>query len=394
MTVSAVATAPPNHQSEADEIRVMVVDDSVVVRGLVSRWLKEVPGVNVVSSQRNGLLAVADVPKTMPDVVVLDIEMPEMDGLTALPKMLAAKPDLKIIMASTLTRRNAETSLHALSLGAADYVPKPETNRGVTTSDEFRRELTDKVLAIGRTVRPAGRRPGASVRHAPEAAAPAKSTQAPQAEHSAPTGPAKEISFRPFNSTLPKVIVIGSSTGGPQALFEVTRAIAPAIGRLPVIITQHMPPTFTAILAEHITKSSGKSCKEAEHDEVLLPDHLYVAPGGNHLTLAREGVDLIAKLDDRPPINFCKPAVDPLFESAAALFKGATLGIILTGMGSDGRDGGRAVADAGGNIIAQDKETSVVWGMPGAAAEAGVCAAVLPLAQIGPRIVRAISGVA
>lgn len=393
MTTSAVATAPPTQQSDASEIRVMVVDDSVVVRGLVSRWLKDVPGVNVVSSQRNGLLAVADVPKTMPDVAVLDIEMPEMDGLTALPKMLAAKPDLKIIMASTLTRRNAETSLHALSLGAADYVPKPESNRGVTTSEEFRRELTDKVLAIGRTVKPAARA-ATSTPRAPAAASPARATPAPQAESAASSGAATDISLRPFNSTLPKVLVIGSSTGGPQALFEVTKAIAPSIGKLPVIITQHMPPTFTAILAEHITKSSGKTCKEADHDEVLLPDHLYVAPGGKHLTLARESVDLIAKLDDRPPINFCKPAVDPLFESAAALFKGSTLGVILTGMGSDGRDGGAAIADAGGNIIAQDKETSVVWGMPGAAAEAGVCAAVLPLAQIGPRIVRAISGVA
>lgn len=390
MTTSAVATAPPASQQETGEIRVMVVDDSVVVRGLVSRWLKEVPGLNVVSSQRNGLLAVADVPKSLPDVAVLDIEMPEMDGLTALPKMLAAKPDLKIIMASTLTRRNAETSLRALSLGASDYVPKPESNRGVTTSEEFRRELTDKVLAIGRTVKPAART-GAPAPRAPQTDA---ASAAPQAKAHAPAGATQEISLRPFNSVAPKLLVIGSSTGGPQALFEVTKAIAPAIARLPVVITQHMPPTFTAILAEHISKSSGKVCKEAEQDEALVPGQIYVAPGGQHLTLAKAGVDLIAKLDDRPPINFCKPAVDPLFETAAALFKGATLGIVLTGMGSDGRDGARVIADAGGNIIAQDKETSVVWGMPGAAAEAGVCAAVLPLAQIGPRIVRAISGVA
>ncbi len=390
MTLSAVATAPTINQSESDEIRVMVVDDSVVVRGLVSRWLADVPGVNVVSSQRNGLLAVEDVLKSLPDVVVLDIEMPEMDGLTALPKMLASKPDLKIIMASTLTRRNAETSLRALSLGASDYVPKPESNHGVTTSEEFRRELTDKVVALGREAKPAART-GAPVQRAATTA----TTTAPQAKGpTPPSGAAQEISLRPFNSGQPQVLVIGSSTGGPQALFEVTKAIAPAIGKLPVIITQHMPPTFTAILAEHISKSSGVACKEAEHDEVLLPGHIYVAPGGSHLTLAKAGTDLVAKLDDGPAINFCKPAVDPMFETAAALFRGATLGVVLTGMGSDGREGGRAIADAGGNIIAQDKDTSVVWGMPGAVAEAGVCAAVLPLAQIGPKVVRAISGVA
>ncbi len=389
MSISAVASEPSVDQSAADEIRVMVVDDSVVVRGLVSRWLKEMPGINVVSSQRNGALAVADVPKSLPDVVVLDIEMPEMDGLTALPKMLAAKPDLKIIMASTLTRRNAETSLRALSLGASDYVPKPESNRGVTTSDEFRRELTEKVLAIGSTVKPEARS-GAARNAAPASREPGKVRTAEPAPAEAPS----QISLRSFSSVTPRVVVIGSSTGGPQALFEVTKAIAPAIGKLPVVITQHMPPTFTAILAEHIAKASGAMCKEAEHDELLLPGHIYVAPGGKHLTMAKGSAGLCARLDDRPPINFCKPAVDPLFESAAALFKGATLGIILTGMGADGREGARVIADAGGNIIAQDKDTSVVWGMPGAAAEAGVCAAVLPLAQIGPRTVRAISGVA
>ena len=389
MSSSAAATVQHSQQSDTDEIRVMVVDDSVVVRGLVSRWLQDAPGISVVSSQRNGALAVADLPKSMPDVVVLDIEMPEMDGLTALPKMLAAKPDLKVIMASTLTRRNAEVSLRALSLGAADYLPKPETNRGVTTSEEFRHELTEKVLAIGRGVRPSACIAGApAVR--PESLEPPDA----KAEDRTSDGPAPKISLRPFNPCKPKVIVIGSSTGGPQALFEVTKSVAPAIDTLPVVITQHMPPTFTAILAEHISKSAGKPCKEAEHAEPLLPGQFYLAPGGKHLTLVGGNGGLRGLLDDRPPINFCKPAVDPLFESAAEVFKRAVLAVVLTGMGSDGCEGARKIADAGGNVIAQDKETSVVWGMPGAAAEAGVCAAVLPLAQIGPRVIRAISGVA
>lgn len=384
MNLTATANAPAKDTSSARNIRVMVVDDSVVVRGLVTRWLKEVPGVEVVSSQRNGALAVKDVLVSQPDVVVLDIEMPEMDGLTALPKLLEAKPDLRVIMASTLTRRNAEISLRALSLGATDYVPKPESNSGITTSETFRRELTDKVVTIGRTTKPERTARSATVRPVRPSVEAAPVVKAG----------ADAISLRKFNSVIPRILVVGSSTGGPQALFELTKSIAPSVGNIPVVITQHMPPTFTSILAEHISNSCGKPCKEAEHGEVILPGHLYVAPGGKHLILEKGAAGLCAKLDDGPAINFCKPAVDPMFSSAVEIFKSATLGVILTGMGADGRAGARDIADAGGNVIAQDKETSVVWGMPGAAAEAGVCAAVLPLAQIGPRVVRAISGAA
>lgn len=386
MSISVAVSAQQVGRREESEIRVMIVDDSVVVRGLVSRWLNAASGISVVSKQSNGSRGVDDVSASQPDVVVLDIEMPEMDGLTALPKMLAIKPDMKVIMASTLTRRNAEISLRALSLGAADYVPKPETNSGVTTSDGFRTELIEKIRALGQGVKTTAPTPTVAAVPRTGAVSPARAPAA--------AAPQTEIVLRNFKSVLPKIVVIGSSTGGPQALFEVTKAIGRAIDRVPVVITQHMPPTFTTILSEHIAKSSGRPCKEADHNELLLPGHIYVAKGGQHLSLAQDGAGLLAKLDDGPAINFCKPAVDPLFESAAQLFKSAALGVILTGMGHDGRDGAAMIADAGGNIIAQDKETSVVWGMPGAVAEAGVCTAVLPLGQVGPRIIRALSGVA
>lgn len=381
MSMQAVATDRTVRDTDND-IRVMIVDDSVVVRGLVSRWVAAVPGLQVVSKQSNGALAVKDVAVSDPDVVVLDVEMPEMDGLTALPKMLEIKPDLKVIMASTLTRRNAEISLKALSLGATDYVPKPETNSGITTSDTFRLELVDKIKALGQT----GKARRARVR--------TPAAQEPVSKSTATVPSSEKFELRRFNPVVPKIVVIGSSTGGPQALFEVTKSIGPSIGRVPVVITQHMPPTFTAILSEHIGKSSGKACKEAEDGELLLPGHIYVAKGGLHLTLAKAANGICAKLEDGPPVNFCKPAVDPLFVSAIEVCGSAVLGVILTGMGHDGRDGATRIADAGGNVIAQDKGTSVVWGMPGAAATAGACAAVLPLGQIGPRIVRALSGVA
>ena len=384
MSLGATVAAERSALKPAEDIRVMVVDDSAVVRGLVSRWLREVPGIDVVASHGNGWLAVRDVVKSDPDVVLLDVEMPEMDGLTALPKLLEAKPDLKVIMASTLTARNAEISLRALSLGAADYVPKPETNRGVSTSEEFRRSLCEKVLAIGREARP--------LTHAPSQRLRAGGLGRDTAERQEGDDGA-QVSLRHQTSVAPRVVVIGSSTGGPQALFTVTEAIAGSIDRVPVVIAQHMPPMFTTILADHISKNCGRPCKEAEDGETIKPGHIYIAPGGKHLILEPAGGGARVRLDDGPPVNFCKPAVDPTFHSAVHVFGPTVLGVILTGMGSDGRAGANAIADAGGNVLAQDRETSVVWGMPGSAVAAGACCAVLPLSEIGPRVVRAISGV-
>jgi two-component system, chemotaxis family, protein-glutamate methylesterase/glutaminase len=357
-------------------IRVMVVDDAVVVRGLVSRWIEEEPGLVLAASVRTGRDAVAQVERAHPDVVVLDVEMPELDGISALPLLLEKNRDLVVIMASTLTRRNAEVSLRALSLGAADYIPKPETNHGITTSATFRRELIDKIRQLG------GRRRRRDLLPRPSPAAPGARPALRAIEPAPPS-----IKLRPFTAALPRVLVIGSSTGGPQALTQVVAGLSGIFERIPVLITQHMPPTFTTILAEHLARASGRPAYEPNHGQPINPGALYLAPGGKHMRVARRnGVPVIA-IDEGPLVNFCRPAVDPLFSSVAQVWGSATLALILTGMGSDGTLGAGDIVAAGGSVIAQDEATSVVWGMPGSAAQAGWCSAVLPLEQIAPKLV-------
>lgn len=388
--MSAIARTPSSSGAVTDPIRVMIVDDSVVVRGLVGRWLDEEPGVAVVASHRNGRLAVDDVLRSNPDVVILDIEMPDMDGLTALPLLIGKKRNLVVVVASTLTRRNAEISLKALSLGAADYIPKPESNSGVTTSTDFRRELVDKVLNLGQRAKSRGL-PG----HAP-AARPAQRS-APGAAQPAAAGALRAsrpatFTVRPYASVKPRILTIGSSTGGPQALNTLFSEIGSAIGQVPVVLTQHMPPTFTAILAEHVAKAAGRPASEGKDGELVQAGHVYVAPGGKHMLLAKNGNDIVIRLSDAPPVNFCKPAVDPLFKSVVDIYGTATLAVVLTGMGSDGAEGVRKIGQVGGSVIAQDEETSVVWGMPGAAAHTGMCSDVLPLNEIGRKVSKILLG--
>jgi two-component system chemotaxis response regulator CheB len=389
--MSVAATAAPAVSAAVPAgpapIRVMIVDDAVVVRGLVSRWIEEEPGLAVVASLRTGRDAVAQIERVNPDVVVLDVEMPDLDGISALPILLEKKRDLVVIMASTVTRRNAEISLRALALGAADYVPKPETNRGITTSPEFRRELIEKIRHLG------GRRRGLA--HPARALAPSVSPIRPvgaPAERAVAAPTAPSIRLRPFSLILPRVLLIGSSTGGPQALNAVISRIAPVVDRVPMLITQHMPPMFTTILAEHLARASARPAREAANGEPVQVGTIYVAPGGRHMRVAsRNGVPVIA-IDDGPLVNFCRPAVDPLFTSAAQVYGSGVMAVILTGMGSDGAHGAADIAAAGGSVIAQDEATSVVWGMPGSAAHAGVCSAVLPLDQIGPKLLRMLAG--
>ncbi|MEJ1160896.1 protein-glutamate methylesterase/protein-glutamine glutaminase [Prosthecomicrobium sp. N25] len=404
LTASAVT---PGAGTVTDPVRVMIVDDAVVVRGLIGRWIDEDPALAVVASHRNGKLAVDDVLRSNPDVVVLDVEMPEMDGLTALPLLLKAKPGLVVVMASTLTRRNAEISLKCLALGAADYVPKPESNSSVSTSPEFKTEILSKVKALGmrarqRAGRPVGgaapARPGPPMAHAPSPArTPFSQAAAPQrvsatAAPSAMTRQGASIVTRSYSTVSPRVVLIGSSTGGPQALTRLFGEIGKSIANLPVLVTQHMPPTFTAILAEHLTKASGRRAAEGVHGEPLMPGRIYVAPGGKHMVIGKDGGDTVVQLNDLPPVNFCKPAVDPLFQSAVPIYGAAILSVVLTGMGHDGAAGAKTIAQAGGSVIAQDEETSVVWGMPGAVAQAGAASEILALDQIGPKIVRILSG--
>ncbi len=372
MTSLAVAQANPA-AATSDKIKVMIVDDSAVVRGLVTRWVGEDPDMEACGRFSNGKLAVDGILKCDPDVVVLDIEMPVMDGLTALPQLLTHKPGVKVIIASTLTRRNAEVSLKALSLGATDYIPKPETNRGVTTSQEFRDELLRKVKAVvpHKRARPSTARDTVQPR-----------TAETKAEAATDAG---AYPLRTFSRVTPKILAVGSSTGGPQALAKLIEVIGPALRSVPCVITQHMPPTFTSILAEHLGRASGLSSKEGEDGEKIAPGSIYVAPGGLHMKVVQTGSGPELKLYDGPMINYCKPAVDPLFESVSKVFGPAVLGLVLTGMGHDGAAGAKVIADAGGSIIAQDQATSVVWGMPGATAEIGACAAILPLEEIGPK---------
>jgi two-component system chemotaxis response regulator CheB len=366
--------------SAADIIRVMIVDDSVVIRTILTRWLSEAMGFEIVAAHRTGRGAVEDVARARPHVVVLDIEMPDMDGLTALPLLLKATPGVAVLMASALTRRNAEVSLRCLAMGAADYVAKPEASQ--TGHEEYRRGLIAKVRGLGEAVlRREDRRP--ALRVAPRIAA-VTPVQAPQA--------AAPAAMRKPSAVRPKALAIGSSTGGPKALETVLISLGAQIASVPVIITQHMPATFTAVLAEHLGRATGRPAHEAVDGETLQPGVIYVAPGGRHLKVTRRGGSAVIVLSDDPPENFCRPSVDPMFRSAAEVYGPALLAVVLTGMGSDGAASSRAVVGAGGTVIAQDEATSVVWGMPGATVAAGSCSAVLPLQSIGPKIARLLSG--
>ncbi|MCA1479157.1 chemotaxis response regulator protein-glutamate methylesterase [Bradyrhizobium sp. NBAIM08] len=392
MSVAFAGNSTTGTSRETGPLRVMIVDDSVVIRGLISRWIGAEHDMEVAASLRTGLEAVNQLDRINPDVAVLDIEMPELDGLSALPQLLAKKRDLVIIMASTLTRRNAEISFKALSLGAADYIPKPESTREASAADIFHHDLIQKIRHLGARLR--RKSAVASPPLAPASPAPvARSPVArPAAPAPAPAPSSGSVSTRPFSTQAPKVLLIGSSTGGPQALMSLVTELSAVIDRFPVLITQHMPPTFTTILAEHLARSSRRPAAEAVDGEPVKPGRIYLAPGGKHMRVTRSGADPVIALDDGPAVNFCKPAVDPLFTSAIDVWHGNILSVILTGMGSDGMRGGKDIVAAGGSVIAQDEASSVVWGMPGAAANAGICAAILPLNQIGAKVNRLFAG--
>jgi two-component system, chemotaxis family, protein-glutamate methylesterase/glutaminase len=386
MSVALTSSAVPN-STQQEPLRVMVVDDSVVIRGMISRWVSSEPDMVVAASLRTGLDAVNQIERVNPDVAVLDIEMPDLDGISALPLLLAKKRNLIIIMASTLTRRNAEISFRALSLGASDYIPKPESTREPAAAETFRHDLVQKIRHLGAKVRRA-----VPLHPSPTLAPVGDRSREPL--HRAPLTPAATppLARRSFGTHNPRVLLIGSSTGGPQALMTLVAEIGAVIDRFPVLITQHMPPTFTTILAEHLARASHRPAREAIDGEIVKAGHIYLAPGGRHMRVSRHGNEAAIVLDDGLPVNFCKPAVDPLFTSAIEVWQGAILAVVLTGMGSDGMRGGKDIVAAGGSVIAQDEASSVVWGMPGAVANAGICAAVLPLGQIAPKLVRLFSG--
>ena len=402
MTVSIRTRTEQAKSTVADPYRVMVVDDSAVIRGFLTRYLEEDGSIKVVSSASNGVMALRNLKNADVEVVVLDIEMPEMDGLTALPKILEAKPDVQVVMASTLTRKNAEISLRSLQLGAVDYVPKPLSTREVNASIDFRRELVEKVKIYAAARRRARSEPLPEGEKAPgvQAKIPAPSRRTayttvsrrqprPETRPTSPYG-AKPIALRQPSPLPPEILAIGSSTGGPQALLALMAKLAPRLKHVPVVIVQHMPATFTVILADHLGRTSGLPACEPEDGEILKPGHIYVAPGDYHLRVVRDGGVVRARLDKGPPENFCRPAVDPLFRSVAEAYGGKALAVVLTGMGHDGLRGARELVGAGGTLIAQDEISSVVWGMPGAVATAGLCSAVVPLEAMDQHIAKAL----
>jgi two-component system chemotaxis response regulator CheB len=386
----AIVDSPPRFEAGVAPIRVMIVDDALVVRGLLSRWIEAEEGLKLVGSMCSGREAVEQLERTNPDVVILDVDMPDTDGIEALPQLLKIKRDLVVIMASTLTLRNAEISLRALSLGAADYIPKPQATREFAASTSFRRELIDKIKALGlrrrrgsgSTPRVARDRSPAGKRTARQVVSPAL---APQVHDT--------LTLRPFALMPPRVLLIGASTGGPQALNRFFSQMKSVVDQAPVLVVQHMPPTFTTVFAEHIARAAGRPAHEAIDGEEIRAGQIYVAPGGRHMRVIRRDETAVIALDDGPPINFCKPAVDSLFDSAAEIWGSKNLALVLTGMGSDGKLGAASVVAAGGSVIAQDEESSVVWGMPGSVANAGLCSAVLPLDQIAAKVTRLFMGV-
>lgn len=359
--------------TSSDHLQVMVVDDSAVIRGIFRRTLEADSAIEVVSSVSNGQQAIDALKKQKVDVIVLDIEMPVMDGMTALPTLLEIDPGVKIIMASTLTEKNAAISLEALQKGAADYIPKPTAKYEIHSADTFKRELVEKIKALGGPLRraPKSRPSEARVTATPSPAVPA--------------APAT-LKTRTVSNVPPRILAIGSSTGGPQALFKVFEGLKGQIGHLPVVIAQHMPKAFTGILAEHLSKVADVRCGEGVDGEPLEAGRIYVAPGDFHMYIEKSGAGHTIRLNQDPPENYCRPSVEPLFRSVASEFGAATLALMLTGMGQDGRNASETLVDTGATLIAQDEATSVVWGMPGAVATAGLCAEILPIDEIAPRV--------
>ena len=382
----------------ADPIRVLVCDDSAVIRGMLTRILEEDPAITVVDTAPHGKRAIELIDDGGIEVVVLDVEMPVMDGLVALPKLLAKDPDLKVIMASTLTDRNATISFKALSIGAVDYVPKPSSGR-LGGSVDFQRELLEKVRIHGEAYRRAragtgGERPRARrERAAHEPAPPRTATGAarrarPAAERPpAPASlyPERPIRLRPPAKVPPHVLAIGSSTGGPQALINVLGGLGPKF-RFPILVTQHMPPTFTKIFAERLGRAAKLEAQEGIDGEIVSGGRIYVAPGNFHMVVERTERAGVIRITQAAPENFCRPAVDPMLRSLAGVYGNRVLAVIMTGMGKDGAKGSHEVVQAGGSVIAQDETTSVVWGMPGAVATAGLCSAVLQQSEIAPYV--------
>lgn len=355
-------------------IRVLLVDDSAVIRGLMAKALSVDSAIEIVGTAANGSMAINMAKEMHPDVIILDIEMPLMDGLQALPDILKVSPSSKVIMASALTKSNASLSIKALQLGATDYLTKPSSKNGREV-DTFYRELLEKVKALG----------GVNV---------TTSTVNTIAEVSKVKEP--DIIELVPNANMPltgvKAIAIASSTGGPQALMALFESLKGRLQNIPIFITQHMPPTFTTTLAEHLTKSV-RNCIEVKGGEVVTPGGMYLAPGDFHMAVEKKaGGQVVISVNKGPQENFCRPAADPMLRSLSKVYGRNLVVVVLTGMGQDGMLGCKVVVENGGSVIAQDENSCIVYGMPKAVVENKLCRAVLPLTEIGRYLTQQIEG--
>lgn len=351
-TAAEAATA-----GDRGPIRVLIVDDSATIRSVLSATLGADPDLRVAGTAINGQVALASIAASPPDIVLLDVEMPVLDGISTLREIRRMHPKLPVLMFSSLTERGSKATLDSLLAGANDYVAKPTAQ----TADEVAARIRDEVIMKIKALVPRG-------------------VPAARSAPAAPPRPPLPTRREPIRG-----IVIAVSTGGPTALAEVLPALAASI-HVPVLIVQHMPAFFTAQLAERLAKLCNATVREAQAGQEIRSDDILLAPGGRHFAIASDGGTLRARLTDDPPENSCRPAADVLFRSAASVWGGGTLAIVLTGMGRDGLQGSRQIVEAGGTVIAQDEFTSVVWGMPGEVVRAGLADAILPLSQIGVEV--------
>jgi len=343
-------------------VRVLVIDDSVVVRKLLAETLASSHEVQVVGTASSGTIGLAKIPQLNPDLVTLDIEMPGLDGIQTLTEIRKLYPKLPVIMFSTLTERGAVITLEALSLGASDYMTKPSDRDSLAIAlEQLRQELIAKIVSL------AGRGSGRAV------------------EVSASVAGKKKSRGQPI-----EILAIGTSTGGPNALAEVIPRL-PKDFPVPVVVVQHMPPLFTHLLAERLNSHSRLAVQEAEAGRALEPGQVWIARGDYHMTVARKGIGVVLNLNQDPPQHSCRPAVDMLFRSVTEVYGSGVLGVVMTGMGSDGARGAAHIREAGGEIVVQDEASSVVWGMPRAVVEAGAADKICPLAEISLEVIRRVT---
>ena len=337
----------------------MFADDSAIVRGFMRRWVEDDHRIELIKACSDGLQVVAEAAAHHPDVVILDIDMPGMDGLATLPHLRKVAPHARIVMASTHTPDGSVAAMKALGGGACDIIAKPEAS-AIGSVEAFRRELIETIVALGKP-RSSSPRPAIKLRPAPPTCCPGS------------------------------LLVVATATGGPAALQSFLAPIARRIDA-PILIVQHMPAPFTALLAEKLEQATGRHCREARDDDTLASGAMLVAPGDHHLRVARCPAGRMVHLDKSDPLHFRRPAADVLFESAAAAFGPRVVGVVLTGAGGDGCEGSAKIAAAGGRVIVQDEASSLVWGMPGAVALAGHAEAVRPLKDLSTLALRMMNG--